>query len=566
MGNTKVDHRGAVHGFLYSQIGYDIGDPMRALIRSDDRARVSDGASFAVADADGKEIASGPVRYWGHAWKTHWWELDFSGVAESGEYVITVTDRGETMYTSEPVRIGEHVVWDASFEAVALDQLEARALLARNGVGWKDCGAEWREANSHATMVIGLCTALDLGHGWIGADTDRLLAQIHRGCEYLGILQDTAGRVGAPAGSLVHEIPNHMVIIPGDSAQAAVALAYAGRLIADIDGERSAEYLARADAAMEYLLLRAEPHPADNFSASNHGAPTEYVVPPEFMTRDVAMMIWGCIELYAAGRTGFKGHAVRLARELMSRQIPENEKEGEFYGHFRTFPGSPFTEKANCHHHVGHDTGTTFPHYIVPLLEMRRRWPKHPDARSWIDSVRSFAYGYFLPACSLNPFYLLPMGYFTGQGILSFCGPWHGINTSYGFGAALAVALEGATGDRKFREIAVGNLQWIAGLNAGITAESFAGCVKWKDDVPTGVALPYGQVYGVGRRYTGNWTGIRGTIPNGFDVNPQFQLVVEPTVENDEPKLFTDEDWIPHGAGFIAGLATLRKHKFFADA
>ncbi|TVR52048.1 MAG: hypothetical protein EA426_19320 [Spirochaetaceae bacterium] len=556
-----------VHGFLYSQIGYDSGDPMRALIRSDDRDHVAESATFSVTDSDGNEVTTGPVRYWGFAWKTHWWQIDFSGVYESGEYVITVSDAGKTLYTSDPTTIGEHVVWDASFEAVALYQLEERARLARNGVGWKDCGAEWREANSHATMVIGLCTALDLGFEWIdGANTERLRAQIHRGCEYLAILQDTAARLGAPDGSVVHEIPNHMVIIPGDSAQAAVAFGYAARLIADIESDRSAEYVSRAEAAMEYLLLRAEPHSGDNFSASNHGAPAGYVVPPEFMTRDIAMMIWACLELYAAGQTTYKGHAVRLARELIARQITEAEKEGEFYGHFRTFPGSPFTEKANCHHHVGHDTGTTFPHYIVPLLEMRRRWPDHPDAQTWTETIRRFAYGYFLPACSLNPFYLLPMGYFTGQGILSFCGPWHGINTSYGFGAALAVALEGATGDRTFREIAVGNLQWIAGLNAGITAESFGGCVKWKENVPPGVALPYSQVYGVGTRYTGNWTGIRGTIPNGFDVNPQFQLVVEPTVENDEPKLFTDEDWIPHGAGFIAGLATLRKHKFFADS
>jgi hypothetical protein len=67
----------------------------------------------------------------------------------------------------------------------------------------------------------------------------------------------------------------------------------------------------------------------------------------------------------------------------------------------------------------------------------------------------------------------------------------------------------------------------------------------------------------VGRRWTGNWTGIRGTVPNGFDVNPQFQLVVEPTKENDEPLLYTDEDWIPHGAGFLAGLTALRGRKRF---
>jgi hypothetical protein len=44
----------------------------------------------------------------------------------------------------------------------------------------------------------------------------------------------------------------------------------------------------------------------------------------------------------------------------------------------------------------------------------------------------------------------------------------------------------------------------------------------------------------VGRRWTGCWTGIRGSVPNGFSVNPQFQLVVEPDIEKDEPLLYTE--------------------------
>ena len=37
-----------VNGFLTSQIGHDLGDPKRALIRSDRRDHVPDGARFAV--------------------------------------------------------------------------------------------------------------------------------------------------------------------------------------------------------------------------------------------------------------------------------------------------------------------------------------------------------------------------------------------------------------------------------------------------------------------------------------------------------------------------------------
>jgi hypothetical protein len=559
-----------VNGFLTSQVGYDLGDPKRALIRSYREDYVPEGAGYRVVPVTAEDAATAPVlagevRYWGEAWHAHWWEIDFTDLEEAGSYVIDVrTPGGETLFTSDPVEIGDNLLWERTVEAIALDQLEARARLARNGIGWKDCGAEWREANSHATTVIGLCELLSVGFEWLTAEqVARLRAQIIRGCDYLAILQDAGQRIGAPKGALVHEIPNHLVLIPGDTAQAVVALAHAGRLLADTHPERSQAYIERAARAMDYLILEVEPMGGLNFSAMNHGAPEDFQVPDELMTRDLAMMMWGCMQLYAAGQTAYRRHAVRFARRVMARQVPQARAEDGLYGHFYTFDTADITEKANCHHHVGHDTGATFPHYIAPMLDMATRWATHPDAERWRDCVRTFAEGYLIPACQRNPFYLLPVGYFAGEGLLSFCGPWHGINVSYGFGAALAVACQGVSGDPALRQIAVGNLQWVCGLNAGITTRSFEGCVIWRDEVPEGRAVPYSQIYGVGRRWTGNWTGIRGTVPNGFDVNPQFQLVVEPTVENDEPLLYTDEDWIPHGAGFLAGLTALRGHKRF---
>lgn len=564
-----------VHGFLTSQVGYDLGDPKRALIRSSRENYVPENATFEVVslatEGPSTPLAlSGPVRYWGFTWHAHWWEIDFSALEEEGNYVILVRapasgDRpGEVLYRSEGVRIGENILWRETVEPIALEQMEARARLARNGIGWKDCGAEWREANSHASTLIGLCELLSVGYQWLSDEqVERLRLQIIHGCDYLALLQDAGQQVGAPPGALVHEIPNHMVLIPGDTAQAVVALAHAGRLLADTHPDKSLDYISRAGRGMDYLILHARPYGGENFSALNHGAPDSFQVPDEFMTRDLAMMMWGCVQLFAAGQTAYQRHAVRFAREVMARQVPETRAEDGLYGHFYTFASADFTEKANCHHHVGHDTGATFPHFIAPMLDMAGRWATHPDAELWRACVRRFAEGYLIPACSRNPFYLLPMGVFPGEGLLSFCGPWHGINTSYGFGAALAAACENVSQHPALRQIVVGNLQWICGLNAGITSKSFEGCVIWRDEIPEGCAVPYSQIYGVGRRWTGNWTGIRGTVPNGFDVNPQFQLVVQPSRDRDEPLLYTDEDWIPHGAGFLAGLTALRDRKRF---
>lgn len=551
-------------GLLYSQVGYDLGDPMRAIVRSTQAEFLSAAARFTLQDTQSHEIVlTGPVTRWGEKWDSTWWVADFSAIQQPGEFGLQILDGERGVLTSDPLRVGANLLWDESVVKVALDQLEERSHRARYGHGWLDCGIDWREANSHATMLIGLCDLLNIGHLWLSAeDKQRAVAQIVHGSDYLGMLQDQAGRLGHPAGALVHELPNHGIIIPGDQAQAAAAWAHAARLITELEPEKTAEYLRRAEDAYRYVSQQAKPYGPSGFLASNHGAPDGYV-PTDWMTRDLLMILNAALELVIAGRSEYQRDVVDLARRVMARQVPQEKAEGGLFGHFYTFGDGAFTEKANTHHHVGHDTGSTFPHYLVPFIEIGRRWYDHPDAPLWRKTLENFAYGYFLPACSENPFFLLPEGYFSGEGLLWFCGPWHGINTSYGFAAGLATELEMAFNDVRFRQIAVGNLQWIAGLHAGITADSLAGCLKWKAEIPPDQAVSYSQIWEVGTRYAGGWNQIPGTICNGFAVNPQFQFTVPPTTANDAPGMFTDEDWIPHAAGWLSGLARLRQRRFF---
>jgi hypothetical protein len=551
-------------GLLYSQIGYDLGDPMRAVVRSSDPRHLTEQARFELRDAQtGQIILAGPVTRWGEKWGSSWWIADFSEVQQAGEYNLHILVEDLEIFMGGPIRVGPNLLWTESIVKVALDQLEERAQQARYGNGWLDCGIDWREANSHATMLIGLCDLLNIGHLWLSPeDKQRATAQIIHGCDYLSLLQDQATRLGHPAGALVHELPNHNFLIPGDQAQAAAAWAHAARLIAELHPEKSMEYLRRAEAAFIYVNRQARPFGPNGFLASNHGAPEGYI-PADWMTRDLLMMLSAAMELVAAGRLEYRPEAIELAARVMARQIPKEHAEDGLFGHFYAFGDGKFNEKANTHHHVGHDTGSTFPHYLMPFIDMGRRWYDHPDAPLWRKTLENFAYGYLLPACSANPFYLLPEGYFPGEGLLWFCGPWHGINTSYGFAAGLATELEMALGDARFRQIAVGNLQWIAGLHAGITAGTLAGCLKWKGEIPEGQALPYSQIWGVGSRSAGGWNGITGTICNGFDVNPQFTFTIPPTAANDAPALFTDEDWIPHAAGWISALARQRQRRFF---
>jgi len=112
------------------------------------------------------------------------------------------------------------------------------------------------------------------------------------------------------------------------------------------------------------------------------------------------------------------------------------------------------------------------------------------------------------------------------------------------------------TGDTDFIDIAYSNLQWICGLNSGVTEENIKlGCVIFDMDIPDNVALPASMIYGIGNRYAGNWTTIRGSICNGFGTGEQFRYDVPPEKEFDSPDALHDEDWITHCAGFLMGLS-----------
>ncbi len=504
-------------------------------------------------------VFSGPVTYWGPKWGTHWWVADFSNFHGEGAFELGILDCDEAKYRSDRFDIGERLLWQQTWKTVALEQNERRARLAMNRVGWQDCGAAWQEANSHAALVIGFCDLLEFASARISdEELERLEAQTITGCDYLALLQDRAAELGFSDGSISHQKPVYEDITTiGDATKAALAWVRASRLLSRKHVGKKEEYLQRAMRAYSWLE-RTDPT-AGGFSRINHGAAADYVVPKEWMTRDLLMLCWAAIELALAGKDEFRERAVSIAARIISRQVTQEHAEGGFYGHFRTFEASPFTEKAWIHSvddgKIGVDAGGHYPHYLVPLLQMCRIWPDHPNAASWIRAIHDFAYGYFLPACSANPFYLLPLGYFSDIGLLWFSGLWHGMNGAYALAAVLAQEFEEFFGDPQFRNITAGNLQWIAGLNAGITAESVLASHMYSADVPKGIAQPVSMIHGIGRRTAGSYLNVRGSICNGFSTGEQFAYDIEPSLDSDGPYTFTDEDWITHAGAWLGALA-----------
>ena len=356
-----------IHGLLISQIGYDLFEPMRALYRAEEKELLSGDAYFGITEIKtGRCIKKEPVQYWGEIWKTHWWVLDFTGL-ESGEYEIALFD-GSVLIDKASFEAGNNLLWDKTAIPVGIGQFEKRAERARNQVGWKDCGATLRESVSHAIALIGLTEFLLVGFEWLGREScRRLRAQLIQGADYLAELADKAFETGYPKGSMFHEIPSHMLILPRSIAQSVIAWARVSKLIADTDHLKSAKYIEKARAGFDYFLTGLKPHNARGFSHSNHGVPKDYIKPAEWETRDLILWMWGGLELMTAGLSQYKEEVIRLADEIMERQVKESEAEGGLYGHFFAFSDRVYTEKANVHHHIGHDTGGVFPYYIAPI-------------------------------------------------------------------------------------------------------------------------------------------------------------------------------------------------------
>ena len=554
-------------GLLYSCIGYDLHDPKWAMIRADEKSELGEGALRAViTEIEGCTIVwQGEPVYWGEKWGSCFWRIDFSELDEKGAYVLCVLGGENVLFESAPFEIGYDLLLRKSVEKTAIIQFEQRNLRARNKSGWLDCGSDFKEACAHTAALIGLAEFYYNAYDCLNEEqTERLLRQIMVGCDYLALLQDRAEQVGHKNGMIIHEITKNGSVILGDMAQFVVAMIKASRILSEVDFAKSGEYLERAEAAMQ-VLLTDPPYRTDGFQHWNHGAPEGYEPPREIITRDLLMMLWGAVELMKAGKTQYEDTMLELARQVMARQVPKAEAEDGLYGHFYAYPDKVFTDKAFVHHDICMDSGMVFPNFIVPLYDMYKYLlTTHPELPDWEKCMQDFAYGYLLPACERNPYCLMPMGVFGKEGLLDFCGPWHGWNTAIGYTAALALILEDLTGDYAFRRIAVGNLQWIAGLHCGLTNEAINDGSRWAGDLPEGQYVPMSQIQDVGSPTVQIWSRIPGSVANGFCTNHQFEFKVRPCKENDVPRYYGDEDWAAHSGGWLYALGLLKVKKTFS--
>jgi hypothetical protein len=546
---------------LHSQVGYDLGEANRIVVCADKYDPLLQSASLVLSRAEGATTLNTPLVYRGRQWGRHWWIADIAECRSPGTYMARITMGGETLAVGGAFQVGRDQLWEACYPVICFEHLDTRAEQAASGKGWRDCGSDLQELSSHVVALDAICDLLETpGLELDASGRSQLLRHLVTGIEYVILLQDRASELGLGDGPVVHEFRQDHVVT-GNVAKAAMILARVGRVLRGTEPELARDCLSRAEQAFEWISAHGpivnEEEPI--FFPPVHGAPEGSGPPPDqWMTRDLVMMARAAVELHKAGLSSYQGHGIDYADRVMARQVPRASAEGGLWGHFYTYDdyeqygGARFAEKANIHCGAWsrdgriYNKGGHYPHYLLPLVDMLGLWPEHPRATEWRRCLEQFVEGYLIPAMETSPFEVLPAGCFSGEGLLHFSGWYHAHNGMYALAASLALELYSVLHRPRLRELAVANLQWVAGLNAGVP-----------DSESAGRYVPVSMITGVGREHRGGWTGIPGTICNGFAATPQF-TVEPPRAETDVPAHLHDEGYIAHSLPFVAALGRLR--------
>ncbi len=546
---------------LSSQIGYNLNDDVVVMVRGNVASALTQNQSYRVENLQGEIVREGNFEQCGDKWSASWWKASFK-IGFAGKYKLKFQANNRE-FVSDILVVDKDILWNSCFSTIVFDMMKIRTKLTVTGKGWRDCGSDLQELSSHVVATDGLCDVIELASEEISVGQKEYIeGELIRGADFIAYYQDLAKEIGLGDGPVVHESRQDHVVT-GNVAKAAYILARVSRLIKTKDAAKSMDYLNRSKKAYAWLELNGPiiNNETQSFFAAVHGAPTSSAPPVgQWMTRDLVSMLRASLALFKAGEESYKDKAISYANKIMDRQVPESSNEDGLYGHFylyddfSSFNGVKFTEKANIQCGAWskdgrmYNKGGHYPHYLLPFIEMRKIWGTHTDADKWDKCLDDFAYGYFKPACERSPFKILPSGYYRNNGLLYFGNWYHAHNNMYSFAAVLALEFEKYFIDPDFREIASSNLQWIAGLNSG-----------WRENTYSAYKS-YSFVTKVGARSKDSFSGIIGSICNGFSASQQFRI--QPiNLSTDIPNHWDNEGYIAHSLPFISALVRLKEEQ-----
>lgn len=521
-----------MRSILVSQIGYRPEDPKRVLVRaepSDDGADDPEVALLARCE-DGSTYALPTARRWGTYAGSVYWVGAADDLTSEGTYYIEASGAER----STPFRVAPDIMLEETLLATSVTNLAERV---RGKLGWQDCAFDGRGLESHAIVVLGLVDALE----WLPQTRNaEFLSTLRHGVDYLRACQ-------RPDGSFMNEY----YIARGRTVWTLVGLAtsaLARAAVALSDGRA-------LDAAKRgWEWLRASPPDEAQQRAELDttrrvfGQYAPWQPPAQLRARDVLLLIRAATDLYRGTNDLLYSEAAReAARELRrAYQIPASD--GERFGSFRTWPDGDLPQPAWEHAGWGYNCGAVLPDDVSGIISLVDLFPDSDEMPLWHAILSDFAYGALLPWRTATPFGQRPLVDLGDE--LRFFGPtWHGFNGTYGQTARIASELARVLGEPELERLALDQLQWIAGLNPGAPTDPTDPGGPW-----TGLSW----ISGIGARSFEAWSGIRGSIGNGFSSDAQFRLQHLDDVA-DHPAHRNEEDWLVHNGSWLSGLAAVSR-------
>lgn len=401
--------------------------------------------------------------------------------------------------------------------------------------GWHDAGdlRKWMGATLFNGLAL-LRLERNLGEAWdpAGSGARALLEEVRWGNRYFLKMQDSGGLVFADVAGGVNgdNSDNHWTDNKtGTSDDRYLNPAKSGRNQAMFTmlEAMAAQAYRRSDPEYAALCLKAAER-CWNASKRTGG------------TLDVSWWTLAALELNrATRREPYATAACLYGAQLLGLQTVEFiGAQKEIRGFWRESESSAEAFTSN--------TSSALPG--LALLELNAAFPQHQDTARWRDAVRMHLEEYLLPLASRSAYEIVPFAIYRGTRSQELYRPlageltyrffmpcrsgakWMGLTSHLESNALLLAMAAGTFGQRKYRDLAYRQFEWVMGANP------FGACLMTGE----GMRNPYPHSRFVGL--------IPGGILNGIAGNAKDEPVLDTEYGFDWR---TTEYWSPHNAWYI---------------
>ena len=111
LASIGIEPHFAQSGILSSQLGYELGYPIRVMIRSNQSDYLSNEAIFDVVNMENESVISGLADKWGKKWESYWWTADLSHLEHQGSYIVKINNKDHVLLTSDIIEVGRNLLW-----------------------------------------------------------------------------------------------------------------------------------------------------------------------------------------------------------------------------------------------------------------------------------------------------------------------------------------------------------------------------------------------------------------------------------------------------------------------